>query len=102
MRFQCAALSPRPRISGHDWFFATFDRFSGLDKSHVGEWVDEVASRAAAQNQQYLELMETPAFGHAAQIAHSIGWNPDFAKFRQQLLDKGLRDEVAVDREHVR
>lgn len=89
-------------FSGHDQFFSTFDRFGGLDKRHVGEWVDEIASRSAEQNQQYLELMDTPAFGHAAQIAYALGWNPDFAAFRQQLLDRGLRDEVAVDREDVR
>ena len=64
--------------------------------------MDEIASRSAAQNQQYLELMDTPAFGHAAQIAHAIGWNRDFAKFRQQLLDRGVTEEVAVDREDVR
>ncbi len=66
---------PTTGFSGHDQFFATFARFGGLDKRHVGEWVDEVASRAAAQNQQYLELMDTPPFGHAATIAHAIGWN---------------------------
>ncbi len=93
---------PTSEFSGHDQFFSTFDRFGGLDKRHVGEWVDEIATRAASQNQQYLELMETPAFGHAAQIAHTTGWNPDFATFRQQLLDQGLRDEVAVDREHIK
>jgi adenosine deaminase len=67
-------------------------------------WVDEVASRAAAENQQYLELMQTPPFGHAAQIAREIGWepDPDFARLRQELLDRGLRDEVAADREDVR
>jgi adenosine deaminase len=94
--------------SGHDQFFATFDRFGGL-KDHYGEWVDEVASRAAAQNEQYLELMVTPAFSGAAGIARQIGWSPQlaaadpnaFAQFRQQLLDKGLRDEVAADREKV-
>jgi adenosine deaminase len=91
-----------PSFSGHDEFFATFDRFSGLNKSHMGEWVDEVASRAAAQNQQYLELMETPAFGHAAQVAHGIGWIPNMAKMRQALLDKGVLDEVAADRDDVR
>ncbi len=100
--FSMRSFVPTTGYSGHDQFFATFDRFGGIDKRHVGEWVDEVASRAATQNQQYLELMETPTFSHAAQIAHSIGWNPDFAKFRQQLLDGGLRDEVSVDREHVR
>ena len=100
---------PSAGWSGHDQFFAVFDRIGGL-KDHTGEWVDEVASRAAAQNQQYLELMETPPFSHAAQIAQQIGWSPQlaqadpqaFAQFRQQLLDKGLRDEVAADREEVR
>jgi adenosine deaminase len=111
--FSMRSFVPTPGFSAHDQFFATFDRFGGLGelhagefgglgKRHVGEWVDEIASRAASQNQQYLELMETPEFGHAAQIAHEIGWNPDFAKFREQLLDKGLREKVAVDREELK
>ncbi len=100
---------PSAGWSGHDQFFVTFDRVDGL-KNHKGEWVDEVATRAAEQNEQYLELMDTPTFTHAAQIATTIGWSPElgradraaFARFRQQLLDRGLRDEVAVDREEVR
>jgi adenosine deaminase len=89
-------------FSGHDQFFATFGRFGGLDKRHSGEWVDEVASRAATQNQQYLELMETPVFSHTAQIARQNPLGQDFAQYRQTLLAQGLRDEVAADREHVR
>jgi adenosine deaminase len=105
--FSMRSFVPTPGISGHDQFFSAFARYGGIDKRHVGEWVDEIASRAAAQNQQYLELMETPSFGHAATIAHEIGWpadaaGVDFARMRQALLDKGLRDEVAVDRDHVR
>jgi len=106
--FSMRSFVPSAGWSGHDQFFATFDRFGGL-KDHYGEWVDEVAGRAAAQNEQYLELMVTPAFSHAVQIAQSIGWNPQlaaadpaaFAQFRRQLLDRGLRDEVAADREKV-
>jgi adenosine deaminase len=100
---------PSAGWSTHDQFFAVFDRMGAL-KDHTAQWVDEVASRAAAENQQYLELMVTPPFSHAAQIAHDIGWSPElaegdakaFAVFRQQLLDKGLRDEVTADREEVR
>jgi adenosine deaminase len=88
-------------FSGHDQFFSSFDRIHGLGKRHTGEWVDEIASRAADQNQQYLELMETPTFTDAAAIAYQIGWNSDFAAMRQALLDHGLRDEVAADREEV-
>jgi len=100
---------PTDEWSEHDQFFKVFDRTGGL-KDHTGEWVDEVATRAAAQNQQYLELMVTPPFSHATGIARDIGWSPAlaqadpqaFAQFRQQLLNKGLRDEVAADREEVR
>jgi adenosine deaminase len=93
---------PSAGFSGHDQFFATFDRFGGLSKKHIGEWVDEVASRAAAQNQQYVELMETPTFTHAKQIAKDNPLNTDFAKYRDTLLALNLRDEILVDREAVR
>ena len=100
--FSMRSFVPTTGFSGHDQFFATFDRFGGLGKKHSGEWVDEVARRAAAENQQYLELMQTPTFSHAAHVAHENGWNADFAQFRQALLDHGLRDEVAADREDVK
>lgn len=93
---------PSSGYSGHDQFFATFDRFGGLDKSHIGEWLDEITRRSDAENNQYLELMHTPSFGHAARIAHEIGWHADFAQMRQALVDRGLRNEVATDREEMR
>ena len=107
--FSMRDFVPTPDWSGHDQFFATFARFGGLN-DHYAEWIDEVARRAAAQYQQYLELMVTPPFSHAAQIAYALGWNAElqkagpqaFARFRQQLLDRGLRQEVAVDRAEVR
>ena len=105
--FSMRGFVPSEGVTGHDQFFGTFGRFGGLNKRHTGEWVDEAASRAAAQNQQYLELMETPPFGYAADLAHKIGWKPDpsaadLAQLRETLLAKGLRDEVETDREHIR
>ena len=99
--FSMRAFVPYAGWSGHDQFFATFDHFHGTDKRHTGEWVDEVAARAAAQNEQYLELMDTPPFGHAATIASRLKWNDDPAAFRQKLIDAGLFDEVADAKEHV-
>ena len=100
--FSMRNFVPTSGFSGHDQFFSAFDRFSGLDKRHTGDWIDDVTRRAAAQNQQYLELLHTPSFGHAARIAHELGWKPDFAEMRQALLDHGLRDEIAPDREEIR
>jgi adenosine deaminase len=105
--FSMRSFVPTSGFSGHDQFFSTFNRFGGLSKSHIAEWIDEAASRAAAQNQQYLELMQTPPFSHAVKIAYEIGWGkdaaqPGFAQLRQSLLDHGLREEVAAGRDEVR
>jgi adenosine deaminase len=94
--FSMRSFVPRPGFSGHDQFFSTFEKFSGTSQKHAGEWLDEVGSRAAAQNEQYIELMDTPEFGHAARISYEIGWKEDFAQFREALLARGLRDEVRV------
>ncbi len=95
--FSMRSYVPVKSFSGHDQFFSTFGRFSGLSKTHTGEWVDEVASRAADQNQQYLELMETPPFGQAIALAHAYPLEMDFAKYRETLLAAGLRDDMAAD-----
>jgi len=96
--FSMRAFVPVTGESGHDHFFDTFDRF-GDDKRFAGEWIDEVASRAAAQNEQYLELMQTPDFKAAAAAGYRIGWSDDFAGIRQKLLaDSEFQDDIATDR----
>jgi adenosine deaminase len=92
---------PRTADSGHDHFFDTFGEFSGTSKAHMGEWLDEVATRAAAQNEQYLELMDTPDYKDAAALAAKIGFSTDFAKYRQQLLDGGIRDSIPAIRANL-
>ncbi len=118
--FSMRSFVPSSGISGHDQFFATFGRFGGIDKSHTGEWLDEVAMRAAAQNEQYLEVMDTPIFADAAKLGYSIGWpttavdpstnrtgdatgttREDLSHLRDKLLADGLRDEAALDRKEL-
>jgi adenosine deaminase len=118
--FSMRSFVPSAGVSGHDQFFATFGRFDSIDKSHTGEWLDEVATRAAAQNEQYLEVMETPIFTDAAKIGSRIGWpttsvdpaqnrtgdatgttRADLSHLRDALLASGLRDEVDVDRKEL-
>ena len=84
--FSMRGFVPSSGWSGHDQFFAAFGRFSGLGRTHIPEWVDEIASRAAAQNNQYLELMETPPFVHATLLAHQIGWSADLEQADPQAF----------------
>jgi adenosine deaminase len=100
--FSMRSFVPSTSVSGHDHFFDAFAKFHGVSHIHIGEFLDEVATRAAAQNEQYLELMETPPFDHTAAIAKELGWhaNRSFGEFRDQLFAKGLRDDVAVARAH--
>ena len=99
--FSMRGFVPSEGWTGHDQFFSTFDHFGGTSKKHTGEWIDEVATRAAAQNEQYLELMETPPFGHAAVIASQIGWDANLAEFRQKLLAADVDQEVQDAKEHI-
>jgi len=94
--FSMRTFVPKTAESGHDHFFNTFDKFGGTSKRHVSEWVDEVASRAAAQNEQYLELMETPDFKPAAGLAIEAGFHSNFAEYRDILLAHGFRNSVPV------
>ncbi len=96
--FSMRAFVPSAGWSGHDQFFATFARFGGTAKVHQGEWVDELAARAAAQNEQYLEIMTTPDFSVAIKLAGQMHWNGDPVKTRDALLAAGLRDNIAADR----
>jgi adenosine deaminase len=96
--FSMRTFVPLTDESGHDHFFDTFGRF-GDDKRFAGEWIDEVATRAAAQNEQYLELMQTPDFRAAAAAGYRVGWSDDLAGIRQKLLaDSGFQGDIAADR----
>ena len=96
--FSMRSFVPSAGRSGHDQFFDSFRRFDAVTpQQHMGDWLNEVSARAAAQNEQYLELMVTPPFAHAAQLARTIGWQDNFDSLRRQLLAHGLKDEMAVD-----
>ncbi len=75
--FSMRTFVPVSGTSGHDHFFATFDRYDpthSAGKRHGGEWLDEVATRAAAQNEQYLEIMHTPDLRGVFAAAQQIQW----------------------------
>ena len=116
--FSMRSFVPSAGISGHDQFFATFSRFDGISPSHLGEWLHEVATRAATQNEQYLEVMQTPLYGNVVELSTHIEWpstpvdpaqnrtgdatgttRQDLSHLRDVLLASGLSKEVALERQ---
>jgi adenosine deaminase len=105
-------------VSAHDQFFATFDRDdpnSTMDARHEGEWLDEMATRAARQNEQYLEVIQLPstAVDAAMRLGNQFGWpataagaavdrlgdatgtsKEELGALRKELLAGRLRGEV--------
>src|SRR5271168_732370 len=99
--FSMRGFVPSPGITGHDHFFNTFAKFQSVYNPRMGEWLEEVASRAAAQNEQYLELMHTPGFARTAASAKEVGWQDDFAKSRMELLARGVSDDIVLGKKSL-
>jgi adenosine deaminase len=72
--------------SGHDHFFATFDKFGAAQGDHFGGMLAEVADRAGAQSVSYLELMASPGMSAARAIGKAVGWSDDLATLRTKML----------------
>jgi adenosine deaminase len=82
--------------SGHDHFFATFDKFGLAAHNHVAETLAAAMNRAGQDHLQYVEFMHTADGGAAAQLGMKVGWDTDFAKMHEKVLDAGLKDVVAA------
>jgi adenosine deaminase len=105
--FSMRSFVPTPGFSGHDQFFNGF-RANG-PTGFMGEWLAEATTRAAAQNEQYLELMTGPSMRKTLAGAAKMPWPfaegqavsreeliPVLAKLRDDLLASGLREELTT------
>jgi len=81
--------------SGHDHFFATFDKFGLASDTHIADIIAASTNRAGMDHLQYVEFMHTADAGAAARLAGKVEWNPDYAKMRDALLSAGMKDVAA-------
>ena len=82
--------------SGHDHFFAAFDKFALASDSHTADAVTSVINRAAREHVQYIEFMRTADGMNAAALGMKLGWDDDFGKMRDELLAGGLKEIAAA------
>jgi adenosine deaminase len=78
--------------SGHDHFFAAFEKFGLASHTHVAEAIAASTNRAGMDHLQYVEFLHTADAGAAAQLAEKLDWNPDYAKMRDALVTAGMKD----------
>lgn len=88
--------------SGHDHFFDTFGKFGQATDGAEDKMLAETATRAASQHEVYQELMITPTGKDLDKLAESVGWDDDFARLQQKLLDGGLAQILATASQQVR
>jgi adenosine deaminase len=81
--------------SGHDHFFASFEKFGLASHTHVAEAIAAATNRAGMDHLQYVEFMHTADAGAAAQLAGKVEWTSDYAKMRDALLSAGIKDAAA-------
>jgi hypothetical protein len=65
-------FDPAAGQSGHDHFFATFGKFGLVSSTHTGDMIAEAQTRAAAENESYLELMLSLSAGGASKIGDRV------------------------------
>ena len=100
--FSMRSFVPSAGVSGHDQFFATFARFDPTNSAgtrHGGEWLDEIVTRAAAQNEQYVEIMHTPDLGRAIAAAQAVTWPTEprvIAAYDQDVTGTSERELAAA------
>jgi adenosine deaminase len=97
--FSMRGFVPSEGKTAHDHFFDAYTKFGGTSPSHTGAWLDEVTNRAAAQNIQYLELMQTPTWNRLNTITKDVAWRDDLAALREEMLAKGLAEDIPAARE---
>ena len=90
-------FTPSGTENGHDHFFATFGKFGAASSGRQPEMLVDVATRAADQNEFYLETLVTPAFGETSALANSVPFDPDdLANTRDRLLAGGAVDRIVA------
>jgi adenosine deaminase len=97
-----------PGFTGHDQFFSG-NRANG-PTGFMGEWLAEVATRAADQNELYLEIMTSPNFRKSIALSSNVPWPADaeesitrdqLAKLRDALIAAGVLNGIEAGRKEM-
>ncbi|ACI51016.1 adenosine/AMP deaminase [Gluconacetobacter diazotrophicus PA1 5] len=87
--------------SGHDHFFATFDRFMPVQMTHGGDMLAEAVTHAAGDHVLYLELMVSPQLGPVAGLGTHLPLQGDGFADVDRAIAPALPALVVAARQEV-
>ena len=96
--FSMRDFVPAAGISGHDHFFATFDKFGPATDGRTGDMLAEAVLRAAADSAGYVELMLSPGMADARKLGAAAGWDDDLVRLEAKLDHAAMAKIVAAAR----
>lgn len=84
--------------SGHDHFFATFDKFGAVAHNHLGDMLAVMTQQAAADHLSYLELLISPDNGAAGHVVadNNIAFDDNLKAMRDKLLAAGIVEKAVA------
>lgn len=83
--------------SGHDHFFNAFAKYNAISSAHRGDIMAEMMTRAANENEQYLEIMVTADKNESGALGANIGWDSDLTSMRHKLLAAEEFTQILAD-----
>ncbi len=81
--------------TGHDHFFATFDKFAAAETEREGDMLAEALQQAARDHIVYLELMWSPGMPAARKLGKKVGWDPNLVELHAKIVRAGIDKIVA-------
>src|SRR5260221_1787494 len=94
--FSMRSFVPVTGESGHDHFFATFDKFGAATDRRTGDMLAEAVTRAAGDHAGYVELMLSPGMAAARKLGAAAGWDDDLGRLDARL-DHAAMARIAAD-----
>ena len=76
--------------SGHDHFFATFEKYLPILVKHRAEMLHEAVERACRENLLYLELMIMPDDNNSGLLGSQFAWDDNLNHLREKLLKSSV------------
>jgi hypothetical protein len=94
--FSMRSFVPTTGESGHDHFFATFDKFGPATDGRTGEMLAEAVTLAAGDHADYVELMLSPGMAAARKLGAAAGWDDDLGRLDARL-DHAAMARIAAE-----